>query len=82
MSNFDELANILNGFVGHYNGLITLTGSLFGIMGVLFGFWRYSKESSAKRRLAKSQEELDRARERLKNLENYANGLNQYSKVI
>jgi hypothetical protein len=82
MVSFEELANILNEVANRYNGIITLTSSLFGVGGVVFGIWRYSKENNAKRRLAGSQEELDRARDRLKYLDDYAVGLNKYTKVI
>ncbi len=78
VSNMDSL----NQFGVEYEGVITLLGSLFGLIGVMFGAWRYLKERAARRELDKKKDELEEALSRLRYLETFASGLKQYSKVM
>ena len=72
----------LNQFGLEYEGVITLLGSLFGLIGVMFGVWRYLKERAARRELDMKKGELKEALSRLKHLETFASELKQYSKVM
>lgn len=74
-----EYLNIIG---SHYAGLFTLLGSSVGLIGFLFGLWRYYKERSARQQLERTQNELDQALSRLKLLEDYASGIKQYSATV
>jgi hypothetical protein len=82
MVDISDVPDALNKFGATYSGLITLIGGIVGVAGFLFGIWRYQKERYTKVALVEKQKELDQARARLKNLEDFANGLNRYSKVM
>jgi hypothetical protein len=76
----DEQMDYLNQIASHYEGLINVVGSLFGIAGVIFGAWRYFRERSVREELREKQQELDAALSRLQHLDDYTEGLKKYGR--
>ncbi len=72
----------LNQLALEYETFFHVLGNLVGIAGVTFGVWRYFRERKARQELKNRRRELDQALLRLRNLENYAAGLKQYSAAI
>lgn len=65
-----------------YDGLFRVFGAFLGVVGFLFGAWRYFKERKIQKQLEDRQRELDNALSRLKHLDDYADGLKQYSTAV
>jgi uncharacterized membrane-anchored protein YhcB (DUF1043 family) len=65
-----------------YAGLISVVGSIIGIVGFIFGIWRYFRERRASQALKDSQQKLDNALARLNHLNEFASKLKQYSAAV
>lgn len=74
--------DFLNEIGTRYEGLISLASSIFGLAGFIFGMWRYLKERKARRDLEQKKKELEDALARLKHLDKYAAGLDQYRRAV
>jgi hypothetical protein len=71
----------LNHLAVEYENLLNAIASIFGILGVVFGAWRYLRERQAREALEAREGELDKALSRLRHLERFASDLKQYSKA-
>jgi hypothetical protein len=65
-----------------YAGLISVVGSIIGIVGFIFGIWRYFRERRTSQALKDSQQKLDNALARLNHLDKFASELKQYSAAV
>jgi hypothetical protein len=65
-----------------YGEFLNVLASIFGIVGFVFGAWRYLKERKAQKQLDDRQHQLEDALIRLEHLKELASGLNQYSKAV
>jgi hypothetical protein len=72
----------LNEIASHYESVFNILGSIVGVLGFLFGMWRFFREQRAQKELAEKQRELDHALSRLKHLQNLASGLSHYSAAV
>ena len=69
----------LKQLAAEYEGLISVLGVAAGVLGFVFGVWRYFREHAAQKNLGDKQNELDDALSRLKHLDDFASGLKKCS---
>ncbi len=74
--------NYLNQIASQYESLFNILGSIVGVLGFLFGMWRFFREQRARKELAEKQRELDQALSRRKHVEDFADGINHYSATV
>jgi cellulose biosynthesis protein BcsQ len=69
------IVNYINELATQYERLVSIWGSIFGIIGFIFGTWRYLRELKAQKKVVERQRQLDDALSRLQHLEDFASGL-------
>lgn len=65
----------LKQLAAEYEGIISVFGVVVGVLGFLFGVWRYFREHVTQENLNQKQTELNDALSRLERLDNFASGL-------
>ena len=75
------IVSYISELVTQYERLISVLGSIFGIIGFIFGTWRYLRELKAQEEVAERQRQLDDALLRLKHLDDFASGLDSTKSI-
>lgn len=70
--------DFINNIANDYNGLIQLLSASIGLGGFCFGLRRYFREKMARKALDQNRRELEAALTRLRQVDEYANGLDKY----
>lgn len=65
-----------------YGEFLNVLASIFGIVGFVFGAWRYFRERKTQAELESRQRQLDQALSRIEHLKEFAGSLSQYSKAV
>ena len=71
----------LDQFPVEYDRLLNILSSIFGILGFLFGIWRYYKERQTKRELGDRERRLKETEARLEHLQKLSD-LSPYAAAV
>ena len=69
------IVSYINELITQYERLVSVLGSIFGIIGFIFGTWRYLRELKAQEEVVERQRQLDSALSKLQHLDDFASGL-------
>lgn len=69
-------------FSFEYDRLLNVLSSVLGILGFLFGIWRYIRELRAQRELSDRERQLTETLSRLEHLRSIAKGLDEHALAV
>lgn len=69
-------------FPVEYDRLLNGLSSVVGIVGFVFGTWRYLKERNTQKQLSDRERQLNDALSRLERLQKFASGINRYPSAL
>ncbi len=69
-------------FPFEYDRLLNVLSSVFGILGFLFGIWRYLRELRAQSELSDRERQLTETLSRLEHLRSIAKGLDEHTLAV
>ena len=72
----------LDQFPVEYDRLLNIVSSVFGIVGLLFGAWRYFRERATRRELGARERQLQETLSRLETMRKLARQLDQHPAAV